>query len=99
MRLYICESGRTYQDSDLPPAEVERDRSAELGRCAGEEHLLHVAWDLVEDHGRREGVAVHHPYPQVRMLAHEQRATPIECFILLKPHTHTHTKTAFWLCY
>jgi hypothetical protein len=40
-----------YQDSDLLPAEVERDGPAELGGGAGQEHLPHVAGDLFESTG------------------------------------------------
>lgn len=54
--------GTRYQDSDLLPAEVERDGPAELGGGAGQEHLLDIARDLVQDHGRRQRVAVHHPH-------------------------------------
>jgi hypothetical protein len=71
-----------YQDSDLLPAEVESDGSAELRRGAGEEHLLHVARDLVQDHGSRERVAVHHPHPQVGVFADEQRAAAIQRLVL-----------------
>jgi hypothetical protein len=71
-----------YQDPDLLPAEVERDGPAELGGGAGEEHLPDVAGDLVQDHRRRQRVAVHDPHPQVRVLAHEQRAATVERLVL-----------------
>lgn len=71
-----------YHDSDLFPAEVEGDGSAELGGGAGEEHVLGVAGDLVQDHGGRQGVAVHHPHPQLRVLVHEQGAASVQRLIL-----------------
>jgi hypothetical protein len=42
-----------YQDSDLLPAEVERDGPAKLGGGVGQEHLPHVARDLFESTGTR----------------------------------------------
>nr|ACN35049.1 unknown [Zea mays] len=75
---------RQHQDPDPLPAEVQRDGPAELGRGAGEEHLPHAAGDLVEDHGSRQGVAVHHPHPQVRVLVHEKCAAAVESLVLVQ---------------
>jgi hypothetical protein len=74
--------GVDYHDADFLPAEVEGDGAAELGRGAGHEHLGGALRDLVEDHRRRQRVAVDDAHPEPRVLVHEQRPATVQRLIL-----------------
>ena len=75
---------RVHHDPHAPGAEVQRDGAAELRRGARQEDLLDVRRDLLQDGRRGERVPVHHPYPQVGVLVHEQLTAAVQGFVFVQ---------------